>query len=87
MAWKKSHAIISFACAETLGDTSDAPQRAAIIECLIAGMILTRYIYRLDPAASPPAPAFEAAFASSLQHAITGPLQAMTLDRSENHER
>jgi AcrR family transcriptional regulator len=57
----------------TLGDTGDGPQRAAMVECLIAGMILTRYIYRLQPAASLPAPAFEAAFANSLQEAITGP--------------
>jgi hypothetical protein len=47
-----------------------------MVECLIAGMILTRYIYRLEPARSLPAPAFEAAFANSLQQAISGPLPA-----------
>ena len=54
--------------------TGDGPERAAMVECLIAGMILTRYIYRLEPAASLPAPVFEAAFANSLQQAITGPV-------------
>jgi hypothetical protein len=44
------------------------------VECLIAGMIMTRYIYRLEPAGSLPAAAFEAAFAHSLQQAITGPV-------------
>lgn len=57
-----------------LGGTGDGPQRAAMVECLIAGMILTRYLYRLEPAASLPAPAFEAAFANALQQAITGPV-------------
>jgi hypothetical protein len=44
------------------------------VECLIAGMIMARYIYRLEPARSLPAEAFEAALASSFQHAISGPL-------------
>jgi AcrR family transcriptional regulator len=61
---------------QALGDTSAARQRSAMVECLIGGMIMTRYIYRLEPARSLPAEAFEAAFASSLQHAITGPLPA-----------
>jgi Tetracyclin repressor-like, C-terminal domain len=59
---------------KTLGSTGDGPRRAAMVECLIAGMILTRYIYRLEPAASLPAPVFKAAFANSLQQAITGPV-------------
>jgi AcrR family transcriptional regulator len=57
-----------------LGSAGDGPQRSAMVECLIAGMIMTRYIYRLEPARSLPAAAFEAAFASSLQHAISGPV-------------
>jgi AcrR family transcriptional regulator len=56
-----------------LGRSDDGPQRSAMVECLIAGMIMTRYIYRLEPARSLPAAAFEAALASSLQHAISGP--------------
>jgi AcrR family transcriptional regulator len=59
---------------KALGGTPDWPQRASMVECLIAGMILTRYIYRLEPARSLPAPAFEAALANSLQQAISGPL-------------
>ena len=62
---------------KALGGTGDGPQRAAMVECLIAGMIMTRYIYRLEPARSLLAPAFEAAFANSLQQAIGGPLPAV----------
>jgi AcrR family transcriptional regulator len=61
---------------EALGGTGEGPARSAMVECLIAGMITARYIYRLEPAGSLPAPAFEAAFAASLQHAISGPLPA-----------
>jgi AcrR family transcriptional regulator len=62
---------------ETLGSTGEGPLRSAMVECLIAGMIMTRYIYQLEPARSLPAPAFEAAFANSLQQAISGPLPAI----------
>ena len=61
---------------EALGSSGEGAARSAMVECLIAGMIMTRYIYRLEPAGSLPAAAFEAAFASSLQQAITGPLPA-----------
>jgi AcrR family transcriptional regulator len=59
---------------EALGGADEGPLRAAMVECLIAGMIMARYIYRLEPARSLPAEAFEAALASSFQHAISGPL-------------
>jgi hypothetical protein len=59
---------------EALGGAGAGPLRAAMVECLIAGMIMARYIYRLEPARSLPAEAFEAALASSFQHAISGPL-------------
>jgi AcrR family transcriptional regulator len=62
---------------EALGSTGDGPLRSAMVECLIAGMIIARYFYRLEPAGSLPAQAFEAAFASSLQQAISGPLPAV----------
>jgi AcrR family transcriptional regulator len=58
---------------QALGSTGEGPLRSAMVECLIAGMIMARYLYRLEPAASLPAPAFELAFANSLQQAITGP--------------
>jgi AcrR family transcriptional regulator len=61
---------------EALGGAGAGPLRGAMVECLIAGMIMARYIYRLEPARSLPAGAFEAALASSLQHAISGPLPA-----------
>jgi AcrR family transcriptional regulator len=56
-----------------LGSTGSGPLRSAMVESLIAGVIMTRYIYGLEPARSVPAAAFEAAFANSLQHAISGP--------------
>jgi AcrR family transcriptional regulator len=62
---------------EALGSTGEGAVRSAMVECLIAGMIMTRYIYRLEPARSLPAKAFEAAFANSLQQAISGPLPAI----------
>jgi AcrR family transcriptional regulator len=57
-----------------LGGAGDGPARGAMVECLIAGMIMARYIYRIEPARSVPAATFEAAFASSLQQAISGPI-------------
>lgn len=62
---------------EVLGSTGEGPLRSAMVECLIAGMIMARYIYRLEPAGTLPAAAFEAAFASSLQQAINGALPAV----------
>lgn len=59
---------------DVLGGTGEGPIRSAMVECLIAGMITARYIYRLQPACSLPAAAFEPAFANSLQQAISGPL-------------
>ena len=67
---------------EALGGTGEGQARSAMVECLIAGMITARYIYRLEPAGSLPAPAFEAAFGASLQQAISGPLQHDLTDRS-----
>lgn len=61
-----------------LGTTGDGPRRVALVECLIAGMIMARYFYRLDPAGSLGTADFETAFAASLQHAISGPLPAAT---------
>jgi AcrR family transcriptional regulator len=62
---------------EALGGTGEGPVRSAMVECLIAGMIMARYFYRLEPAQSLPAQVFEAAFANSLQQAISGPLPAI----------
>jgi AcrR family transcriptional regulator len=57
-----------------LGQGADSPVRNAMVQCLIGGMIMERYIYALEPARSLPAATFEAALASLLQHAISGPL-------------
>ena len=57
-----------------LGSAGDGPARTAMVQCLIAGMIVQRYIYALEPARSLSSAAFEAAFGSVLQYAITGPL-------------
>jgi AcrR family transcriptional regulator len=57
---------------EMLGDSDEGRTRMAMVQCLIGGMIMERYIYALEPARSLPAAAFEAALAELLQHAITG---------------
>lgn len=59
-----------------LGATREGKLRSAMVQCLIAGMIMTRYIYGLEPARSLPVNAFEIAFAGCLQHALSGPLTA-----------
>lgn len=59
---------------EIFGGTEDSPVRIAMVQCLVAGMIMERYIYGLEPARSLPAAVFEAALADLLQHAISGPL-------------
>ena len=61
---------------KVLGETGDGPVRTAMVQTLIAGMIMERYIYALEPARSLPARVFEAALAGCLQHAISGPLTA-----------
>lgn len=57
---------------EVLGDSDEGRARMAMVQCLIAGMIMERYIYALEPARSLPTAAFEAALARLLQHAISG---------------
>jgi AcrR family transcriptional regulator len=59
-----------------LGEDGEGPVRNAMVQCLIGGMIMERYIYALAPACSLPAAVFEAALAGLLQHAITGSLTA-----------
>jgi AcrR family transcriptional regulator len=55
-----------------LGDGDEGRTRMAMVQCLIGGMIMERYIYALEPARSLPAAAFEAALAGLIQHAISG---------------
>jgi AcrR family transcriptional regulator len=57
---------------EVLGDSDEGRARMAMVQCLIGGMIMERYMYALEPARSLPAAAFEAALAGLLQHAISG---------------
>jgi AcrR family transcriptional regulator len=59
---------------EVLGDSDEGRARMAMVQCLIGGMIMDRYIYALEPVRSLPAAAFEAALAAALQHALSGPL-------------
>lgn len=59
---------------EVLGEDADGLVRIAMVRCLLAGMIMERYLYAEEPARSIPAPAFEAALAGALQYAISGPL-------------
>jgi AcrR family transcriptional regulator len=69
---------------QALGSTGEGPLRSGLVECLIAGMIMARYFYRIEPAGSLPAPAFEAVFATSLQQAITGPLPAIGVEPQQD---
>jgi AcrR family transcriptional regulator len=55
-----------------LGDTQEARARIAMVQTLIAGMIMDRYLYALEPARSMPAEQYETALASCLQYALTG---------------
>lgn len=57
---------------EVFGHSDEGRARMAMVQCLIGGMIMERYIYALEPARSLPAAAFEAALARMLQHAISG---------------
>lgn len=66
---------------EVLGDGDEGRARTAMVCCLIAGMIMERYLYALEPARSLPAAAFEAALASALQHALSGPLAVAPSER------
>jgi AcrR family transcriptional regulator len=59
---------------QVLGDSGEGRARMAMLQCLIGGMIMERYILALEPARSLPATAFEAALASALQYALTGSL-------------
>jgi AcrR family transcriptional regulator len=59
---------------EALGDRADTEVRMTMVRCLIGGMIMERYLYADTRSRSIPAAMFEAAFASALQNAITGPL-------------
>jgi AcrR family transcriptional regulator len=68
------HAQLAAPLSRVLGEAGDGPVRNAMVQCLLGGSIMERYIYELEPARSIPAPAFEAALAACLQHAIDGPL-------------
>lgn len=59
---------------EVLGDSDEGRARTAMVRCLIAGMIMERYIYALEPVRSVPAQSYESALAGALQHALSGPL-------------
>jgi AcrR family transcriptional regulator len=55
-----------------LGDGDEGRARLAMVQCLVGGMIMERYVYGFEPARSLPAAEFEAALAGMLQHAISG---------------
>lgn len=67
---------------EVLGDSDEGRARLAMVQCLIGGMIMERYIYALEPARSVPAATYEAALASALQHALSGPLAAASSEKA-----
>jgi AcrR family transcriptional regulator len=57
---------------DLLGDSDEGRAGMAMVQCLIGGMIMERYIYGLEPARSLPAADFEKALAGLLQRAISG---------------
>ena len=57
---------------QVLGEDGAGVARVAMVRCLLAGMIMERYIYALEPARSIPAGDFEVALADALQHVIDG---------------
>jgi AcrR family transcriptional regulator len=68
---------------EVLGDSDEGRARMAMVQCLIGGMIMERYMYALEPARSLPAEVFEAALASTLQHALNGVFSISCLSFSD----
>ncbi|GAA1364876.1 TetR family transcriptional regulator [Catellatospora chokoriensis] len=60
--------------AELKLDPAEAPLRASLVASQIGGLVLMRYIMKLEPLASLPADQVVAAVAPNLQHYITGDL-------------
>jgi AcrR family transcriptional regulator len=56
-------------------DASDAPLRASLAASQIMGLLLARYIVRVEPIASAPAPVVVAAVGPTLQRYLTGDLR------------
>jgi AcrR family transcriptional regulator len=62
------------AVAESLG-APDAPLRANLVGSQVIGLIMVRYVVRVEPLASLPPEALIAAIAPNLQRYLTGPLR------------
>jgi AcrR family transcriptional regulator len=60
--------------AAALGGGADAPLRATLVGSQIVGLVMARYVVGLEPLASAPRRAVEAALAPVLQRYLTGPL-------------
>jgi AcrR family transcriptional regulator len=69
---------------EVLGDSEEGRARTAMVRCLIAGMIMERYLYALEPVRSVPVATFEAALAGALRHALSGPLAGAPAQRRDD---
>ena len=67
---------------DVLGDSKEGRARMAVVQCLIGGMIMDRYLYAMEPARSVPAATFKAALAGAIQHALSGPLASAPSERA-----
>ncbi|HEY3528851.1 MAG TPA: TetR family transcriptional regulator [Nocardioides sp.] len=59
--------------ADRIGGDAAATRRAALVASQLAGLILTRYLLRVEPIASMPAPELARWMAPSLRSALAGP--------------
>jgi AcrR family transcriptional regulator len=59
---------------DVVGDTADAPRRAAMVTTQVLGAALCRYVLRLPPVAAVDGDTLAATMAPVLQHYLTGPL-------------
>jgi len=55
-------------------DPAEAPARAGLVATQIAGLIMVRYLVRVEPVASLPAALVAAAVGPTVDHYLTGPL-------------
>ena len=77
---RELHVQLTVPLAKVLGDAGEGPARNAMVQCLLAGMIMHRYIIALVPSHSLPRPVFESALAALLQHAINGVLTSRNVE-------
>jgi AcrR family transcriptional regulator len=73
-----SHVILRRLTKELALDPAQAGLRTGLVATQLSGLILTRYIIRLEPVASMPAPALVSLVGPTVQRYLGGPLPAGT---------